>query len=162
MENSRGLVECKKCGSETPKNTRFCVNCGASLALDTTEKRLEEHETPSQSTGLDRQPEPRGCLAAFLVILMIANGINTVIQIFRLGKVLLDPGPDVTVFSFVSGAILILAVSTLPILFSYAIWKWKRWVSTPPARADTKATSSGKRSTRPQPWPGWTFSSTRW
>lgn len=130
MENNRGFVECKNCGSETPKNTRFCVNCGASLAVDTAEKRLEEYETPSQSNGLDRQPEPAGCLAAFLVILVLANGINTVVQMFRFGEVLFDLSPDIAVFDVVAGIaieVLVLATSASPILFSYAIWKWKRW-----------------------------------
>lgn len=49
---------CKYCGTENTTNTKFCVNCGASVVEETTQKVVEEtvYAEPEHSQPVNEQP----------------------------------------------------------------------------------------------------------
>lgn len=49
---------CKYCGTENTTNAKFCVNCGASVVEETTQKVVEEpvYAEPEHSQPVNEQP----------------------------------------------------------------------------------------------------------
>ncbi len=123
----RWPVICPKCNQENPAGSLSCSKCGAILTevVPSSVKVAVPERTDTQAQKgsgsqtryvADSGRQRGGCLSAWLVLVMGANGLGALLVLGQAAQ-----------SASAADTCLVLALSIGNVVFAAALWNWKKW-----------------------------------